>query len=132
MDSLQDVFGKPAKDSVKVIRFQVVDENQLGSIKGKIETESTVEKGNIIVTAIPLSSKTVRPYQRILPKPGTFEFNDLPEDKYLLSAFIDADSNGVYSYGKPFPFRPSERFVEYPDTLKVRARWPLEGVTIRF
>jgi len=37
----------------------------------------------------------------------------------------------MYDSGKPFPFAFSERISHLSDTLKVRARWPLEGVIIQ-
>ena len=67
-----------------------------------------------------------------MEQPGAFVLDRLVEGKYVLSAFRDADSSGTYTYGLPYPFAPSERFVVYPDTVKVRARWDVEGVAIRF
>ena len=101
-------------------------------MKGAVADDSTITKGRIIVTATAISSRDIRPQYRTLEKPGPFAFEELPEGQYVLSAIIDVDSNGVYSYGKPFPFQPAERFMQYNDTLKVRARWPLEGIAIRF
>ncbi len=132
LDSLQDFSGNHPHDSIETVRFQIVSESILGSIQGTVAVESFTGKGIIFVAATPLSSKTMRPYQQPIQHTGAFLFNDLPEDKYILSAFIDADSNGTYSYGKPFPFHSAEQFVVYPDTLKVRARWPIEGVNIHF
>ncbi len=62
---------------------------------------------------------------------GKFQIPRIGEGSYTLSAFRDDDNNGKYSYGKPFPFQPSELFAFYPDTVKVRARWPVEGIVIR-
>ena len=61
---------------------------------------------------------------------GKFLVDHLPEGKYTMSAFVDADSSGSYTFGKPFPYHVSERFTIYPDTLKVRARWGVEGVVL--
>lgn len=132
LDSLVDFVGNRYKDSTRVMKFQVIDESQLGSMKGAVADDSTITKGRIIVTATAISSRDIRPQYRTLEKPGPFAFEELPEGQYVLSAIIDVDSNGVYSYGKPFPFQPAERFMQYNDTLKVRARWPLEGIAIRF
>jgi hypothetical protein len=67
-----------------------------------------------------------------LPKPGAFSIERLPEGKYTLQSFRDQDGNGVFSPGRPYPFTPSERFAVFPDTVKVRARWAIEGVTIQY
>jgi hypothetical protein len=61
---------------------------------------------------------------------GSFLFSSLPEGRYIVEAYRDEDGSGTYSYGLPFPFRPSERFVVGSDTLKVRPRWSAEGVTL--
>lgn len=132
LDSLVDFVGNRYKDSTRVVKFQVIEESQLGSMKGVVADDSTITKGRIIVTAAAISSREIRPQRRMLEKPGPFAFEELPEGQYVLSAIIDVDSNGVYSYGKPFPFQPSERFTQYNDTLKVRVRWPMEGITVRF
>jgi hypothetical protein len=56
----------------------------------------------------------------------------LPEGRYGIQAFEDLDGNGKYRSGLPYPFLPSARFAVYPDTVKVRARWSVEGVQIKF
>jgi hypothetical protein len=66
------------------------------------------------------------------PEPGTFSIERLPEGKYTLQSYRDHDGNGVFSPGHPYPFAPSERFAVFPDTVKVRARWAIEGVTIQY
>ncbi len=132
LDSLVGFVGNGYKDSMRVMKFQVIEESQLGSMKGSVADDSTITGGKIIVTATAISSRDIRPQCRTLEKPGPFSFDEVPEGQYVLSAIIDVDSNGVYSYGKPFPFQPAERFTQYNDTLKVRARWPLEGIIIRF
>jgi uncharacterized protein (DUF2141 family) len=60
-----------------------------------------------------------------------FLFPLLSEGEYRLRAFQDVDGTGIYNSGKPFPFMPAERFAVYRDSIKVRARWPIEGVLIK-
>jgi uncharacterized protein (DUF2141 family) len=62
----------------------------------------------------------------------SFLVRNLFEGKYTIQAYRDEDGNGEYSPGLPHPFRPSERFAVYPDTVKVRARWSMEGVILKF
>ena len=50
--------------------------------------------------------------------------------KYLAWAFVDLDSNEVYSYGNAEPFKYSEKFVYYPDTLNLRPRWPVGDMVL--
>jgi hypothetical protein len=37
----------------------------------------------------------------------------------------------VLDAGRVFPYRPAEPFTVGRDTIKVRARWPVEGVIVR-
>ena len=63
----------------------------------------------------------------VLDSTGNYQFNDIFPGIYLIYGFRDADSNGTYSYGQIKPFKPAERFLFYPDSIKVRSRWPNEG-----
>lgn len=130
LDSVRDVSGNCFTDSTQTFLLKTISESSLGSIEGNVISTSSVE-GKIILTLKPIGRKDIRTYKRILNSPSEFVFQNIPEGKYTLGAFVDRDSNGVYSYGKPFPFHPSEYFTFYPDTLKIRARWPLEGVIVR-
>jgi hypothetical protein len=67
-----------------------------------------------------------------LNREGGFKIDRLVEGKYLLDAFRDADRPGHYSPGLPYPFVTSERFTVAPDTIKVRARWSVEGAWLKF
>ncbi len=54
---------------------------------------------------------------------NTFNFERVEAGKYMLWCFLDSDSSGTYETGKVFPFKPSEEFSVYPDTLNLRPRW---------
>lgn len=132
LDSAVDYSGNPGPDSTTVHPFETVERKSMSSLEGRVEDTSGGGLGKIYLTAAgavghDLASRTV-----VLPGPGPFRIDHLVEGSYVLEAFRDADSNGVYSYGRPFPCRHAERFVNYPDTLKLRARWPLEGIVVKF
>jgi len=69
-------------------------------------------------------------YNISIDEPGNYQFDHILPGIYVIKGFRDADSNGVYSYGQAIPFCPAERFFVYPDSIKVRSRWPNEGNTI--
>jgi hypothetical protein len=131
IDSLID-FG-PARyhDSTLVRHFQTVSEEALGSIEGTISDELSTGKGRLILVLHDVAVRQGKSRAIPLDSAGAFTIDHVKEGKYGLWAYRDADGNGVYSYGKPFPFVPAERFTVYPETLKVRARWPLAGVQLR-
>src|SRR5262249_31003541 len=128
LDSVVDFTGHIPGDSLWVRKFRTLDTKSVGSIKGKVADDSARGGGRVRVAATSISAKGVRPVREAIDAPGDFFLDRLVEGKYVIEGFRDADGNGVYTYGTPFPYHPSERFSVYPDTLKVRARWPLEGV----
>lgn len=132
LDSLKDFANNCVHDSLFFRRFQTVDSRKLGSIRGKIEDPEEGDKSPLYLLAVSISDKTAVPIVLRLETVGDFTFENLTEGKYVVQAYRDADNNGKYTFGKSFPFAYSERFVVYSDTIKVRARWPVEGVTLRF
>ncbi len=132
LDSLRDLSGNHFRDSLWTRKFSTVDEKSLGSIKGEVRDDSSGARGKIYILASNISNTQVKPRRLVLGTPGPFVLDRVIEGRYTISAFRDADGDGSYSYGVPFPFRPAERFAIFADTLRVRARWPLEGVVISF
>jgi len=132
LDSLRDLSGNHLRDSLWTRKFSTVDEKTLGSIKGEVRDDSPGARGKIYILAANISNTQLKPRRLVLGSPGPFVLDRVIEGRYTISAFRDADGNGSYSYGTPFPFRPAERFAIFADTLRVRARWPLEGVVISF
>jgi len=130
-DSVKDYAGNRQKDTLKDLHFRIIEEKLLGSLKGKVIEEGGERAGKIRITASEITSKTIPSRQVAVDTAGIFEFPYLQEGKYVLSAFHDADGDGRYTYGKISPFRKSERFTAQPETVKVRARWPVEGILLR-
>jgi len=130
LDSVQDVAGNRYIDSVMVRRFQTIDWRRFGSITGRVE-DPLGEDCTMFVFAVSVTDKTAAPIVRKVDRSGNFTFEYLMEGQYVIQAFCDRDGNERYSPGKSYPFVPAERFAAYPDTIKVRARWPVEGVVVR-
>ena len=133
LDSIIDLQGNRLKDSTLILRFQTLDLRKTGNIDGTVVDAMGDEgRGDVYVTASRIDATMPREKTIRLQSPGRFRMEQLIEGKYLLSAFRDGDGNGAYSYGEPYPFRPAERFAVYSDTVKVRARWDVEGVLLNF
>jgi hypothetical protein len=130
-DSVQAVAGAAGlRESVWVRSFRVLDDRKLSSISGAV-ADSGAATGPLIVTATFAEGRKPRERSVAAKPDGAFAFELLPEGRYTLSVFRDADTSGSYSFGLPYPFRTAERFAVYSDTLKLRARWPMEGVVLR-
>ena len=133
MDSVRDYSGNTWKDSTMVVRFQSLDLRTTGTIEGVVSDPwGDLGRGVIYLTASSIDLTPARERTIRMHSPGAFALDQLPEGNYVLSAFRDSDSSGTYSCGRPFPFLPSERFTVGTDTVKVRARWGVEGVALKF
>lgn len=62
---------------------------------------------------------------------GAWEIGDIPSGRYEISAFRDANRNGVFDYGSLAPFMPGEVFVEIYGGVMVRPRWTTTDVELR-
>ena len=127
---LRNWEGIPAKDSLRTIRFETVDAELLSGIEGGVIDRDRMGAGKIIVRAESPGKKEAVVYSTTATTQGSFILSEMKDGQYVLSAFRDANGNGKHDAGLPFPFIESERFTVYPDTLKLRARWPLEGVKL--
>jgi hypothetical protein len=123
--------GRVCRDSTKSWRFETLDVEDLSSVQGLVVDENTRDtEGRLFVTAVQIGEKIPKQYTIKADATGNFLFPQIAEGRYIFQSFRDRNNNGKYDSGKPFPFISSERFSPFTDTLKVRARWPLEGVKI--
>lgn len=113
-------------DSTLCYSFATVDAEVNGSITGAVELKRPTSSP-IRVTA----RATVGVWTKTTTADGTtFSFPKVPEGKYILESYIDADTSGTYTFGTAYPFTPAERFGRNQDTIRVRARWESEGADI--
>jgi len=129
LDSLRDSGGAYYHDSVLVLRFFTLDSRTLGSIEGEL-SDSTGSHA-VIVSSKSTNLTPARIVESRLQRPGKFVIHQLPEGFYSIEAFEDVNGDGQYNAGLPYPYKNSARFAVYPDTVKVRARWSVEGVLVR-
>lgn len=128
IDSIVDRSGNSIADSIKTIRFRTLNEDTLSAISGTIVDENEQGRGRLFLTA----KSEKNSYHTMLNAPGGYRFDNILPGIYTIHGFRDADSNGVYSYGRAIPFQPAERFFYFSDSIKVRSRWPNEGNDIVF
>jgi hypothetical protein len=133
LDSIRDREGNVRRDSIMVRHFRMMEEKLMGSIGGRVRRGDTTiapGAGAVIVEVRGLSGAGAGSRHVRADSSGGFLVDALPEGLYVLSAFIDANGNGVHDCGYPWPLRFAEPFGLCADTLKVRPRWPIEGVRI--
>jgi hypothetical protein len=129
---VHDWAGRVGRDSTKAWRFETLDIEDLSSVDGMVLDENKSDtSGRVYVTAIQIGENTPKYYKVAADATGNFLFPQIAEGRYVFQSFRDRNNNGKHDAGKPFPFVFSERMSSISDTLKVRARWPLEGVKIK-
>lgn len=114
--------NRSAGDSIFCFYFTTRSEKEVGSLEGVV---STVQPGSapINVELHDAGKGTGNLFRTIAKQDGAYAFPQIPEGRYVTSAYIDANNNGKYDPGRPFPFKPAERFGNSRDTLRVRAQW---------
>lgn len=124
-----DLSGNPLGDSLTQRSFQLFDPDSLGTISGEILVLLEHRK-----TAPAILSFRKLDNDRLFDLPvssRTFSIT-VPPGKYLLSGFLDSDDDGRRGKGSLLPFVFSETTSEYPDTIRVRARFETSGIQMEF
>ncbi len=131
MDSVADFSGNRYRDSTLVRHFRTEDDRHFSSIAGRVEDTPGRKRGRLHVLANDVNAGEVHRYEAVLDSAGPFAFPHVEEGRYAFQVYRDMDGNGVFSNGSPYPFSVAEPFTVHADTIKVRARWPVEGLVLR-
>lgn len=109
------------KDSVTTIKISTNRELGYGGLLGSVMgiSENFVAEINHV-------ENSQWKFKSVVNSAGHFEFFEVPEGKYTISLFEDKDKNFSYTFGKAFPFQPSEWFYESSDSIEIRANWDIE------
>lgn len=116
-------------DSLYTYKFSTINSLQFSGASGKVHTEHPANSLFVVLKNIDAKKKN---YKQNVDTNYVFKFDRIVPGKYLVWSFFDADSNGEYTFGKVNPFENSEAFVFYPDTLTLKARWPVGDVYINY
>ena len=116
-------------DSVYTYKFSTINSLQFSGAKGKVNSEFPAKDIFVVLKNIDEKKKD---YKQKVDSTYQFDFERVIPGSYLIWSFFDTDSDGVYSYGKVDPFENSEEFVFYPDTLNLKARWPVGDIHINY
>ena len=122
---VQSMWGDTLSDSLITSIFSTLSTDEFGSLSGKIIIKSKSNE-NVYLIARPLRSKNMN-YTADIAGNNQFNFEWLPEGKYLLNGFLDLDNNGKWSPGKISPFQYCEPFYFQNDTIRIRKRWEVSN-----
>lgn len=126
VDSLR---GMPVADTLRCIQFRSAAADEFGSVSGSVEGLDSSDAPAVV--RVRSTAPNASPRSTRTRAGGAFSFPRVQPGNYLLDAFIDRDSTGVYAPGRPFPFSPSARFTVGTDTVRVRARWENANIRLR-
>ena len=116
------VFGRALKDSLTSINFKTSDYQGFGNLIINIISE---EEENI-VAKLEKMEKPYSTFRSVVNLDGETVLDKIPEGNYSLTFFQDSDNNMQYSYGTIDPYKSSEWFYNFQDTVKVRSNWDIE------
>jgi hypothetical protein len=128
LSRLKDASGN-YYDSVYQYRFKTISGLEFTGVSGRIFELNEQKNPKIEIRNV--ENDKIH-YSTLISSNGQFNFERVLPGKYLLFSFYDLDSNNVYSKGQPFPFKPSEEFSFYRDTLNLRARWIETDIRFNF
>ena len=114
-------------DSIYVHRFKTITGLEFSGASGRVN----IETENPVYTILE-GVKSGKEYKQRLNESEEFNFTKIDAGEYRLWSFIDEDSSGTYSFGNIEPFELSEKFEYYPDTLNMRARWPVGDIVLEY
>ena len=130
-ENVRDIFGNAMSDSVLSLTFTTLNPDTLGLLSGNVHVLGDTALRDIVVT-LSLIEKPGKSYQKSLPQPGPFLFENILPGKYMAGGYLDLDGDGDLTIGNPKPFIPSEPFTFFPDTVTVRSRWETQAVELEF
>ncbi|OGU35895.1 MAG: hypothetical protein A2068_05810 [Ignavibacteria bacterium GWB2_35_6b] len=128
LGKIKDAAGNSI-DSIFTHKFSTINSLQFSGASGKVFSDNEPDKLFVVLKNLDPKKKN---YKKKVTANNEFKFERVVPGKYLVWSFFDADSNGEYSYGKINPFEKSEEFIYYPDTLNLKARWPVGDVYLNY
>ena len=128
LNGFKDAAGN-AYDSVYQYKFRTINGLDFTGISGSLENCDVQKNPYLVLQGIDEEKKT---YQQKIKNSKKYNFERIQPGKYFLWGYFDTDSSNTYTYGKPYPFKSSEQFSFYPDTLNLRARWIQTNLNFRF
>jgi len=117
------------RDTVYQTKLKTANELDFTGASGNVE--KVKDSIGTVVVLQNLSDKKLNYSQKVNTK-KQFDFKKVIPGKYLLWGFKDRNKNGQYDYGMIKPFKMAEEFKFYPDTLILRARWPVTDIILTF
>lgn len=121
-------FSQKSIDTVYSVKFTTCNELDFTGVSGDVITNDSLDTYVVIEK---VESRKLNYNQKLSTK-HKFDFKRILPGKYLLWSYKDRNKNSKYDHGTIYPYNLSEQFKYYPDTLNLRARWPVGDVKVIF
>ncbi len=129
LSGFTDAAGNSYNDSVYTYKFKTINGLDFTGVSGTVINADYKMNPYLVLQGINESKNT---YTKQLNNSEKYNFDRVQPGKYFLWGYYDTDSSKTYSFGEPFPYKPSEQFVYYPDTLNLRPRWSITNINFSF
>ncbi|MEK7727574.1 MAG: Ig-like domain-containing protein [candidate division KSB1 bacterium] len=123
-EKFYDWNGNALFDTTGQITFWTVNADTFASISGKIAHTDSSAASEVFLSALQTGGKIE--YRTQTEQAGSYLFQEVLPGLYQLNGFRDANNNRRFDFGRALPFLPAEKYWAWPDTIKVRSRWPNE------
>jgi hypothetical protein len=111
--------------------FFTAPASSLSYLSGLVQEQGKDAQGSrFIVEATRIEPVPPLTFTTAASETGAFRIVDIPEGRYVLRAYRTSAQSTHYAYGTAVPFQPAAPFAVFSDTIRVRARWPVEGIII--
>jgi hypothetical protein len=111
-------------DTLYQYRFRTISGLDFTGVTGSLQNLN-LERNPVLVLQGIDERKNI--YQKNVSS-AEFSFDRIEPGTYRLWTFYDEDKNSEYTFGWHFPFRPSEEFNYYRDSLVLRPRWAITDI----
>lgn len=118
LSRFQDAAGNNG-DSTYTLKFSTITGLDFTGVSGSIPDIELVNNPVLILQ----NSENKELFYKEIISSSDFEFKRIEPGIYQLWCFLDKDSSGNFNYGWAQPFKPSEKFYVYPDSLNLKPRW---------
>jgi len=118
-------------DSVYSINFRTNDESFFSEISGTVSNFERQKNGKVFISANGIDGPRQK-YTAKVDSSGKYEIKRVLQGSYLLKMIQDESGKGNQSRGSTVKSEFSSKFVYYPDTIKIKPRWPVTDVNFDY
>jgi uncharacterized protein (DUF2141 family) len=114
--AFEDIYGLVSKSYKQGLKVKSLDEYSTLTMKVSGVSDS-------LPLRVRLLNKSDAVVKEVLAKDGVAHFDYVNPDKYYLSAFVDANGNGIWDTGDYDEDRQAESVYYYPREIECKERW---------